>query len=145
MNKLRNIICYILFVLGNSNYITCFKYCKQNNKFLHFYLHNYLFIIPDMITYNVGKVNHVTKWFSNWDPQCHNDCWVSICSPHELFILTLCLENNILVRLIFLNFIPYCRSSKNCMGTVHFFTVWEPLVTYTHKVIEHSVGREQRS
>ena len=36
-----------------------------NQEFLHFPLHNYLFIIRDMITYNLGKVNHVTKWFSN--------------------------------------------------------------------------------
>ena len=40
--------------------------------------------------------------------------------------------------IIVLNFIPDHRSSKNCMGTVSFFTVLR-----TRKVIEHDVGRER--
>ena len=39
------------------------------------------------------------------------------CAPHESFI---CLQNNILVMLSVLNFIPDCRSSKTCMWTVTF-------------------------
>ena len=45
--------------------------------------------------------------------------------------------------LIAFNFIPDRRSSNNCMGTAPFFTVCEPLAPCTHKVIEHSMGREQ--
>ena len=45
--------------------------------------------------------------------------------------------------LVVLNFILDRRSSKNCMGTVLFFTVRKSLVTCTHNVIEHSVGRER--
>ena len=75
-----------------------------------------------MITYNLGKVNHVTKWYSNLYLQFHSDGGVSICSPHESFILTLCLENNNLVMLIVPNFIPDSRSSKNYIwGPSHFF------------------------
>ena len=37
--------------------------------------------------------------------------------------VTLCLENNILVMVIALNFIPDRRSSKNCMVTVPLLTV----------------------
>ena len=100
-------------MLGNSNYITCIN--GFTKKITNFSIFLYI-IICAMITYNVGTVNHVTKWFSNWDPQFHSDCRVSICSPHESFILTLCLENIILVMLIVLNCIPDHRSSKNCMG-----------------------------
>ena len=43
MNILTNIICYILFVLGNLNYITCFNsFAKKITKF---YIFPYLFII----------------------------------------------------------------------------------------------------
>ena len=47
----------------------------KNHDFLHFPLHTYLFIIQFIIgaTSNLGKVNHVTKWFSNCDPQFHSD------------------------------------------------------------------------
>ena len=47
------------------------------------------------------------------------------------------------LQLIVLNFIPDRRSSKNCIGTVSFFKVCEPLATSTHKVIEHGVGRDR--
>ena len=89
----------------------------KNHEFSIFHLHNYLFIICDMITYNLGKVNHVTKWFSNLYPQFHSDGLVSICSPHESFILPLSLENNNLVILIVLNFIPDSIKALY-MGTV---------------------------
>ena len=47
-----------------------------------------------------------------------------MCSPHDSFILTLYLENNNLVMLIILNFIPDRGSSNNCIwGSAHFFTV----------------------
>ena len=98
---------YYLLLLFNS-------LATKITKFSIFPRHNYLFIICE-ITYNLGKINHVTKWFSKLCPQFHSDDWVSIFSPYESFILTLCLENNNLVMLIILNFIPDRRSSKNCI------------------------------
>ena len=53
---------------------TCFNSFAKKSRISPFFpLHNYLYIICDMITYNLGKVNHVTKWFSNLYLQFHSD------------------------------------------------------------------------
>ena len=59
-------------------------------------------------------------WFSKWDPQYHSKSLVSILTPHGWFILSLCLQNNMLVILILLSFILDGKASNNCMGP-HFF------------------------
>ena len=51
--------------MGNSNCITCLNsFVKTITNFSIFPLPNYLFIIRDIITYNLGEVNQVTNWFS---------------------------------------------------------------------------------
>ena len=62
---------------------------------------------------------------SNLYPQFHSDGRVSICSPHQSFILTLCLENNNLVMLLVLNFIPAHRSSNNCIWGLSHLLLFE--------------------
>ena len=75
-----------------------------NNNFAQnistFPLHDYMYIICYMITYNFGKTINCIMWiinrFSTWGLLFHNDCWALIFFPHESFIY---LQNHSLVML----------------------------------------------
>ena len=59
-----NRIWHMLFVLGNSNNLTCFT--------------NFDFIIMRWIACNSEKImNNNKQRFSNWRPWFHRECWVS--------------------------------------------------------------------
>ena len=71
--------------MGISNYITPFNNFAKSTNSSTFPLQNYLYIIRNMITYNLGETMKHIIWIIIW-----------FSTPHESFI---CLQNNILVML----------------------------------------------
>ena len=123
MNQLTNIICweiqiifYVLIILQKStNISTC-------------HLHNYVYIIDNMITYNLWKIINCKHRLPSGSQTVVSGFIVmlsfNLCTTWIVHINS-CLQNNILVMLIVHNFIPIIgKLYRDC----RVFKVWEPLV-----------------